>query len=127
MSERKGNHRKLLILVFVLMLIDMSFGQNIYLFDDPVYYNSGYSPVETATADLNGDGHPDLVVLNYSGSNVSILLNNGNGTFQDQNLYSVMSNPRGLKIADYNNDTFPDIVTTCLGANVVSYLQNNGD
>ena len=33
-------------------------------------------------ADLNGDGKPDLVVVNAVANNVSVLLGNGNGTFQ---------------------------------------------
>ena len=35
-----------------------------------------------AVADLNGDGKPDLVIANDVGSTVSVLLGNGNGTFQ---------------------------------------------
>src|SRR5258708_5186478 len=34
-----------------------------------------------AAADLDGDGRPDLVVTNASGNSVSVLLNQGNGTF----------------------------------------------
>ena len=32
--------------------------------------------------DLNGDGKPDLVVANAVADTVSVLLGNGNGTFQ---------------------------------------------
>lgn len=34
-----------------------------------------------AVADFNGDGHPDIAVLNGSVSDVTILLNKGNGSF----------------------------------------------
>jgi len=111
----------------MLILAGTSFGQNIYLFEDPILYNTDNGSIESAAEDVNGDGYLDLIVLNYNGSNVSVLLNNGNGTFQNQNVYYVMSHPQGLKVADFNNDSFLDIVATCSGANVISYLQNNGD
>ena len=43
---------------------------------------SGTVPTRVAVADLNGDGKPDLVVANYGDNNVSVLLGNGDGTFQ---------------------------------------------
>src|SRR5262249_34692047 len=38
--------------------------------------------VSLAVKDLNGDGKPDLVVADSAGARVSVLLGNGNGTFQ---------------------------------------------
>ena len=46
-----------------------------------------------AVADVNGDGKPDLVVANYSGNNVSVLLGNGDGTFAAQQTFAVGANP----------------------------------
>jgi hypothetical protein len=127
MSKNYFKRVTMLVCFFTLILAETTPGQNIYLFDDPVYYNSGSGPFETASADINNDGYPDLVVVNYSSSSVSVLLNNGNGTFQEQNIYPVMSLPKGIKVSDFNNDSFPDIVTTCSGSNVISYLQNDGN
>jgi hypothetical protein len=102
LSKEYFNYVELLICVFALLLAGTSFGQNIYLFDDPIYYNTDYGSIESAAEYVNGDSYIDLVVLNYSGSNVSILLNNGDGTFRNQNIYSVMTHPMGLKVADFN-------------------------
>ena len=46
-------------------------------------------PVSIAIGDLNGDGEPDLATANQvsSPSNVSVLLNRGNGTFQTKRGY----------------------------------------
>ena len=38
--------------------------------------------MSVAVADLTGDGMPDIVTANYGGNSVSVLLGNGNGTFQ---------------------------------------------
>ena len=45
-----------------------------------------YAPLGLTSAvfgDVNGDGKPDLVVANRLQQQVSVLLGNGNGTFQD--------------------------------------------
>ena len=43
---------------------------------------SAVDPYSVAVADVNGDGKPDLVTANYGDNTVSVLLGNGDGTFQ---------------------------------------------
>ena len=53
------------------------------------------SPESVAVGDVNGDGKPDLIVANYDGGNtVSVLLGNGNGTFQTAGHLRPGSSPR---------------------------------
>jgi hypothetical protein len=80
-----------------------------------------------AAADLNGDGHPDLVATNYGASNVSVLLGNGDGTFQAAVGYGTDSAPRDVVIADFNGDGKPDIAVCNENSNDVSILLGNGD
>ncbi|MFG0252961.1 MAG: FG-GAP-like repeat-containing protein, partial [Phycisphaerales bacterium JB038] len=47
------------------------------------FYNVGTSPRTAYAADLDGDGHLDLVTVNFGSDNVSVLLGNGDGTFAD--------------------------------------------
>ena len=46
-----------------------------------------------AVGDFNGDGKPDLVVANYDSNTVSVLLGNGDGTFQTAVNYAAGSYP----------------------------------
>ncbi|MCH7720887.1 MAG: VCBS repeat-containing protein, partial [Planctomycetes bacterium] len=61
------------------------------LFGPDVPYGAGSGPLAVAVGDLNGDGDADLAVANSGvfggGDNVSVLLNNGDGTFADDVLY----------------------------------------
>ncbi len=77
-------------------------------------------------ADVNGDGQPDLVVANSGSNNVSVLLGNGNGTFQSAVNYATGSEPSAVAVADVNGDGHPDLVVTNFGSNTVSVLLNNG-
>ena len=58
-------------------------------FQPAVSYTTGAQvAASVATADLNGDGIPDLVVANYGSPIVSVLLGNGDGTVQPAVIYS---------------------------------------
>ncbi|HMD09317.1 MAG TPA: FG-GAP-like repeat-containing protein [Candidatus Acidoferrum sp.] len=74
----------------------------------------GKSPVAIASADLNADGHPDLVVVNQTDNTISVLLGNGDGTFTSA-LNSPLATgqaPTAVAIADFNGDGVPDIAVT---------------
>src|SRR5215467_8320150 len=65
-------------------------------------FPAGYQPRSVAVADFNGDGVQDLAVANVSGA--SVLLRNGDGTFQAQQLFSVSLAPLSVAVADFNGD-----------------------
>ena len=48
--------------------------------------------------DPNGDGRTDLAVANYGSGDVSVLLGNGDGTFQVQVRYAAGSEPSALVV-----------------------------
>jgi hypothetical protein len=58
----------------------------------------------------------DLVTANFEDGTVSVLKNNGDGTFQTADLYVAGINPRGIHVADVNGDTANDIVVSNQGA-----------
>lgn len=50
-------------------------------FDAPVVYPTGSAPSAVLAIDLDGDGDLDLVAANRLTHNVSVMLNEGDGTF----------------------------------------------
>ncbi len=97
------------------------------LFGRATNYAAGPNPAAVATGDLNGDGIPDLVVADRSTNRVSVLLGNGDGSFQPPVAYFVGNNPTSVALADVNFDGGLDIIATNFTTNTVSVLLGYGD
>jgi len=81
--------------------------------------------VALAVGDINGDGFADIAVANSGSSNVSVLLGEGNGSFQAAFNFAVGTNPQALTFGDFNNDGRLDLAVANQGSNSVSILINS--
>jgi hypothetical protein len=93
-------------------------------------YPAGIGPYSVVAADLDGNGAPDLVVGHGSpvpSRNISVLSNNGNGTFSSPLFYSVGNLPLSVEVADLDADGDLDIVTGNSEDDNLSLLSNRGD
>jgi hypothetical protein len=83
------------------------------------------------TADFNGDGKEDLAVTNSKAKQVSALLGNGDGTFQEKKDFAVATQPFSITNADFNGDDHEDLAVTnhdsASASSSVSVLLGNGD
>ena len=75
-------------------------------------------------SDLDMDGNLDIVTVNNDDDTISVLLGNGNGTFQEATDYSAGRGPDSVFIGDVDDDGDPDLVLS--GKSTVSLLWNNG-
>jgi hypothetical protein len=105
------------------------------------YSTGGFDTVSAVVADVNGDGKPDLVVSHHyqngdlSDGGVSVLLGNGDGTFQAAVGYGAgPGDAEFVAVADVNGDGKPDLAVAncsvnyyCNGRGSVSVLVGNGD
>ncbi len=96
-------------------------------------YSSPNGPTDVFAADLNHDGHADIVTTEFSADMVTVFLNHGNGTFTSGGsaTYLTAPSPRNVIIADLNGDGNPDIVTASCpsgtGQAFASVLFGRGD
>jgi hypothetical protein len=104
------------------------------------YASGGQTPLSVVVADVNGDDKPDLLVVNRCGNNgclndslASVLLGNGDGTFQAAVTYDTAGLfPTSLAVGDVNRDGKPDLLVAnaCADSNCdgsVAVLLGNGD
>ncbi len=88
-------------------------------------YSVGGNPQYAEAADFRGNGKLDLAVANNGTGMVSILLGNGDGTFQNAHNYSAGSCAQMPIIGDFNRDGKLDIAVPYCGG--VAILLGNGD
>lgn len=93
----------------------------------PPRIDTGETPVSVAAADFDGDSNPDLVTANDGSNDVTVLLGNGDGTFQAAVPYAVGLRPQSVAVADLNGDALMDLVTANAARDNVSVLLGNGD
>ncbi len=85
-------------------------------------FAAGDRPVSVAVADFDGDTVPDLVTANNLSNDVSVLLGNGDGSFQAGVSFAAGVHPVSVAVADLDGDSVPDLVTANTNSDDVSVL-----
>ena len=97
----------LLVMALILFSVNNLFAQD--MFDTKVDYAVGYGPNSVFSTDFNGDGYYDLAAGLYLSDSVSILLGNGDGTFQSAVSYTAGDGPESVFSVDINGDGDNDL------------------
>ena len=84
-------------------------------------------PQSLVLGDFNRDGNLDVAVTDLSDGTVSILLGNGDGTFQPPVKSPAGPNVDSMVIGDFNHDDMLDLAVTNANDSTVSILLGNGD
>ena len=85
---------------------------------------SGATPAQSVTGDFNGDGIPDIATANasFTQSSMTVLLGNGDGTFQPPAVYAAGIFADAIVTGDFNGDGILDLAVT----NQYNSTFNNG-
>ena len=95
-----------------------------------VDFATGTFPISVALGDLDGDGKPDLAVLNSGSYTVSVYRNTATsgsivpGSFAAEVDFLTGANPRSVALGDLDGDGKPDLAVANSGSNTVSVLRN---
>ncbi|WP_304065242.1 FG-GAP-like repeat-containing protein [Pedobacter glucosidilyticus] len=98
-------------------------------FEPKVDFATGNRPSALTTGDFDGDGYPDVAVVNSSDNNISIFRNTGNGTaigFANKIDFATDNTPVSIQSGDFDGDGKLDLAIVNSSSNSISILRNNG-
>lgn len=90
-------------------------------------YQVGDRPTRIKSVDVNNDGFPDIVTMNAGGNTVSVLIGNGDGTYQDQYGFFAGLGLVDMELEDFDADGDLDLVTLAIQNQKVHVFENPGD
>jgi 6-phosphogluconolactonase (cycloisomerase 2 family) len=99
-------------------------------FASQVDFMAGVNANSVVISDVDGDGKPDLVVLNSSDNTISIFRNTStSGTITASSFapavnFTTGNSPNSIAISDVDGDGKPDLVVTNEASNTVSIFRN---
>jgi hypothetical protein len=95
----------------------------------PLAFDTGALPRSVVLGDFNGDGFQDIAIANGGDATVSVLLNNGDGSFRAAPSLITGNGPVSVAVGDFNGDGILDlvVVNAGVGRNTASVFLGNGD
>jgi len=117
--------RRASLLLFALLVFPQTAHALVFGFVQAGTFPTGIGCYDVKSADLNGDGHPDIVSALNDAHGIAVLL--GNGTdFAPSTFYSG-GQALAVDLADYTGDGAIDILECDWSENMVRLWRNQGD
>lgn len=91
------------------------------------HLGAGTGPGAVTSGDFNGDGHLDLASADWGSNSASVLLGNGDGTFQAAAHFPAGNTPNAITSGDFNRDGKLDLAVTNYDEAKVLVLLGNGN
>ena len=112
--------------------VSVLFGTGAGSFGAPTFIgisNTGGAQSSIACRDLNGDGFSDLVVTSPATARLSVLINQGDGSFAAPVAYSNSASGQtaGIAFGDANGDGTLDILSNGAAGRYLFYFRGNGN
>ena len=94
-----------------------------------VSFAAGASAIYVVAGDLNGDGKPDIAVVNNSSNTLSVYINRGGKDSLSfaRTDYATNTGPVGVAAGDLNGDGRPDLVVSNSTTACISVFKNAGN
>ena len=81
---------------------------------------------DIAPADMNADGHTDVVGTDQTNGRVVVMRGLGDGTLQPLGTFVCGTAPSAVAVADFNADSRPDVTAANSGTSTVGVLLHSG-
>jgi 6-phosphogluconolactonase (cycloisomerase 2 family) len=89
--------------------------------------SAGANSLGVVSGDFNLDGRIDFATVDSAVNQVSVRLQQTDGTFASRVGYTVGSEPTGIAVGKFNNDAYPDIAVVHFSFSRIVLLINNGN
>ncbi len=109
--------------------ISLGIGDGTFQLPAMSFPTSGTNPYGLVSQDFNNDGNFDLAITNEGSDSISILLGQGNGSFQlpAMTFATGGSLPPAIIVVDVNNDGKIDLAVINTGSNTIGILLGMGN
>lgn len=107
------------------LVVMINNGSGVFINPHTYYVGKGTQGHTFGFHDFNGDGYPDLVVSNAVNADLTVQLNNGDGTFNTP-ISTDATRPTAVVAADVNGDGKIDLITGN-GDDTIGVQFGNGD